>query len=84
MENLNSLVDIMRIIDNPPKSRNEKLTSLMRRLRICEELGTGWDRIVMSCEFSQLPAPRIDLYEGSMKVTLFSKVPFSNISTKDK
>ncbi|MDD3919694.1 MAG: putative DNA binding domain-containing protein [Eubacteriales bacterium] len=32
------LVDIQRIIDNPPKSRNEKLASLMRRLKMCEEL----------------------------------------------
>ena len=31
------LVDILRIIDNPPKSRNEKLASLMRRLKMCEE-----------------------------------------------
>ena len=30
------LVDIYRIVDNPPKSRNEKLASLMRRLRMCE------------------------------------------------
>ncbi|MGX8698843.1 MAG: RNA-binding domain-containing protein, partial [bacterium] len=36
------LVDIERIIDNPPKSRNEKLAALMRRLKMCEELGTGW------------------------------------------
>ena len=27
------LVDVLRIIDNPPKSRNEKLASLMRRLK---------------------------------------------------
>ena len=32
------LVNIDRIIDNPPKSRNEKLASLMRRLKMCEEL----------------------------------------------
>lgn len=57
------LVDVRRIIDNPPKSRNEKLASLMRRLRMCEELGSGWDKIVSSCEFAQLPAPKIELYE---------------------
>lgn len=78
------LVDIKRIIDNPPKSRNEKLASLMRRLRMCEELGTGWDKIVMSCELLQLPAPRIDLYEESTKVTLYSEMPFSNISPENK
>lgn len=78
------LVDVRRIIDNPPRSRNEKLAALMRRLRICEELGTGWDKIVLSCELFQLPAPKIDLYEESMRVTLFEKVPFSNISAEDK
>lgn len=78
------LVDVQRIIDNPPKSRNEKLASLMRRLRICEELGTGWDKIVISCELLQLPAPRIALFEDSTRVTLFAEVPFSSLSPEDK
>lgn len=78
------LVDVKRIIDNPPKSRNEKLAELMRRLRVCEELGTGWDKIVISCELLQLPAPKIDLYEDSTRVTLFAEMPFSSISLEDK
>lgn len=78
------LVDIWRIIDNPPRSRNEKLASLMRRLKMCEELGTGWDKIVSSCEMAQLPAPRIDLYEESTRVTLYAQIPFSNILPEDK
>ena len=78
------LVDVRRIIDNPPKSRNEKLASLMRRLRMCEELGSGWDKIVSSCEFAQLPAPKIELYEDSTRVVLFSEIPFSAISMEDK
>ncbi|MDX9871278.1 MAG: ATP-binding protein [Clostridia bacterium] len=78
------LVDIRRIIDNPPKSRNEKLASLMRRLRMCEELGTGWDKIAISCEIQQLPAPKINLYEESTKVTLFSEVSFSAIPYEDR
>ena len=65
-------------------SRNEKLAELMRRLRICEELGTGWDKIVISCELMQLPAPKISLYEENTKVTLFAEMPFSNISPEDK
>ena len=44
------LIDIKRIIDNPPKSRNEKLASLMRRFGLCEELGSGWDRIIVSVQ----------------------------------
>lgn len=78
------LVDVKRIIDNPPKSRNEKLAALMRRLRMCEELGTGWDKIVLTCELLQLPAPKIDLYDDSTRVILFAEMPFSNISIEDK
>ena len=78
------LVDIYRIVDNPPKSRNEKLASFMRRLRMCEELGTGWDKIIISCEMQQLPAPHIDIYEESTKVTLFSKIDFFDMPMQDK
>lgn len=78
------LVDVMRIIDNPPKSRNEKLAALMRRLRMCEELGTGWDKIVITCELALLPAPKIELFEESTRVTLYTEMPFSNISREDK
>ena len=78
------MVDIKRIVDNPPRSRNEKLAELMRRLRICEELGTGWDKIVISCELQMLPAPRIDLYEENTKVTLYAHMPFSSLSAEDK
>lgn len=78
------LVDVRRIIDNPPRSRNEKLAAMMRRLRMCEELGTGWDKIVITCELFQLPAPKIQLFEDSTRVTLFSEVAFSNISMEDK
>ena len=51
---------------------------------MCEELGTGWDKIVLSCELQQLPAPHIELYEESTKVTLFSEIPFSSLSMDDK
>ena len=78
------LVDVSRIIDNPPKSRNEKLASLMRRLRMCEELGTGWDKIVISCELQQLPTPNIRIYDENTKVTLFSKMDFFDMPTEDK
>ena len=78
------LVDVLRIIDNPPRSRNERLADLMRRLGMCEELGTGWDKIAISCELQQLPAPKIELYEGSTRVILYARMPFSGISPEDK
>lgn len=78
------LVDIKRIVDNPPKSRNEKLASLMRKLRMCEELRTGWDKIVTACELMQLPAPKIELYEDSTKVIIYSEMSFSNLTMEEK
>lgn len=78
------LVDVQRIVDNPPKSRNEKLAELMRRLKICEELGTGWDKMVLACELLQLPAPKIDLYRESTRVTLFAEIPFTNFSQEER
>ncbi len=78
------LVNIIRIVDNPPKSRNEKLASLMRRLNMCEELGRGWDRMVISCEIEQIPAPHIFVYQESTKVVLFSHLDFINIPQEEK
>lgn len=78
------LVDINRIVDNPPKSRNEKLASLMRRMRLCEELGSGWDRMVSTCEAKCLPAPRIHIYEESTRVTLLSHLDYSAMAQEDK
>lgn len=78
------LVDINRIVDNPPKSRNEKLASIMRRLGMCEELGTGWDRIVIECEIFQLPAPKIEIYEDSTKVTLYVEKSYTSMTPEDK
>ena len=78
------MIDVMRILDNPPRSRNEKLASLMRRLKMCEELGRGWDRMVLACEKMQLPAPNIYVYEDATKVTMFSHIDFNNIPAEDK
>ena len=78
------LVDVLRIIDNPPKSRNEKLASLMRRFGMCEELGTGWDKIVIACEENRLPAPRIELFEENTRVTLYAYKTFTSLSMAER
>ena len=78
------LIDVFRIIDNPPHSRNEQLASIMRRLRLCEELGTGWDKIIISCELMQLPAPKIETFKDSTRVTLYSEKPFSSLTAEEK
>jgi ATP-dependent DNA helicase RecG len=40
------LVEADRFLDSPPKSRNDRLASLMRRMGICEERGSGVDKVV--------------------------------------
>jgi ATP-dependent DNA helicase RecG len=40
------LISPDRFIDAPPKSRNEKLAGIMKRLGYCEERGRGIDRLL--------------------------------------
>ena len=72
------LVSIDRIIDTTPKSRNEKLASLMRQFHLCEELGTGWDKIVLGCEFKNLPPPKMQVYENGTRLTLYVYRPYAD------
>ena len=51
------LVKTDRFLDSPPRSRNEALASFMRRIHICEERGTGIDKIVYQTNWS-LDKPR--------------------------
>lgn len=78
------LVDIDRIIDNPPKSRNEKLAALMRRLKMCEELGSGWDKITTECEKALLPTPQIKIYKENTRVTIAAHIDFFDMISEDK
>ena len=50
------LVETIRFIDVPPQSRNEDLAAFMRRINICEERGSGIDKVVDSVEIFRLPA----------------------------
>ena len=65
------LVDTERFLDRPPKSRNEALASLLRRFDICEERGTGIDKVVQSIERSLLPAPLFEAPPGFTRTFLY-------------
>ncbi len=66
------LVDTQRFVDTPPKSRNEVLASMMRRFRICEERGSGIDKVIAEVEHYQLPAPLFERPEGFTRTVLFA------------
>ena len=78
------LVDVNRLVDTPPKSRNEQIAALSRRMKICEEAGGGWDKAVIACEDFHLLAPKANPYDESFKVTLRVRMSFSDMSLEDK
>lgn len=78
------LVDVNRFIDTAPKSRNESLASLMRRLNICEERGSGIDRAISAIEFYQLPAPKFIRGDDYTRVVLYAPTALTRMSNEDK
>lgn len=78
------LINIERFLDTPPKSRNESLASLMRRAGICEERGSGIDKVVFQTESLQLPAPIFESPEGNTRAVLFAHREFKRMSRSDR
>ena len=78
------LVDTERFVNTPPKSRNEALASLMRRFRICEERGSGIDKVISQIEQFQLPAPIFEVPEEFTRTVLFSRRPLSEMDKDDR
>lgn len=78
------LVEIDRFLDTPPKSRNEALASLARRIGICEERGSGIDKVVFQTELHQLPAPAFEQAGDSTRATLFAQRPLSKMDKADR
>lgn len=79
------IISTMRFIDYPPRSRNELLASLMRRINICEERGSGIDKVVAMAELYQLPAPDfIGENEDFTKAILYAPKPFAQMDKDDR
>ncbi len=78
------LIDVLRFMDEPPRSRNEILAKSMRRMNIIEERGTGIDRTITAIEFFQLPAPDFQASSGHTKVSLFAPRPLSEMGKGDR
>lgn len=78
------LIDTDRFIDNPPISRNERLVKMMRKLWFCEDSWSWVDRAIIEIELYQLPAPKFDVYDDFLKVTLYAPKELKNMSKDDK
>ena len=79
-----SLVQTDRMIDLPPRSRNEALAALMRRMHLCEEQGSGLDKVIFNIELFQLPPPKFQAEETSMQVILYAPRSFANMTIDER
>ncbi|MEM7675552.1 MAG: ATP-binding protein, partial [Myxococcota bacterium] len=79
-----SLVEPERMIDAPPRSRNASLASLMRRMRLCEEQGSGLDKTVRAIEDYHLPPLRLRLENASTQAVVLGPRPFAKMTTEER
>jgi ATP-dependent DNA helicase RecG len=66
------------------KSRNERIADLMRRLGICEEKGSGIDKVIDAAEIFQLPAPDFRVSEKRTSAILFGHKDFEEMDRNDR
>lgn len=79
------LVDTRRWLDSPPRSRNERLASFMRRIGMCEERGSGVDKVVFQTELYQLPAPVFEeAGASSTRAILFAPKPLTKMQRDER
>lgn len=78
------LIDTLRFVDEPPQSRNEAFAALMRRMKICEERGSGIDKTLFEIELHQLPAPDFRVTDHHTVATLFSAMPLDRMEKRDR
>lgn len=76
-------IQVERFIDEY-RSCNERLADLMRRLGICEEKGSGVDKVVSAAESFQLPAPDFRVGELRTTAVLFAHQEFPVMSKADR
>ena len=79
------LVAIERIVDSIPLSRNENIAGFMHKCGICEERGSGYDKIIEATGQNELLAPRVENQNNQFtKAVLFSKIPFELTTKEDR
>lgn len=76
-------IKVERFIDEY-RSRNERLADLMRRLGLCEEKGSGVDKVVSAAEAYQLPAPDFRVGELRTTAVLFAHQEFPAMTKADR
>jgi ATP-dependent DNA helicase RecG len=73
-----------RLIGATPESRNERLASKFRQYRICEERGTGFQKVVAAVELFGMPPLRFEPLDYAFRVTLFAPRKFADMSQTER
>ncbi len=73
-----------RLIGATPESRNELLAAAFRRYRICEERGTGFQKVISAVELYGLPPVSFAAAENSFKVTLHAPRSFGDMTPQER
>lgn len=79
------LIEPLRFLDVPPRSRNPELANILSKFHITESRGTGIDKVVYSLEEAHLPAVEI-LSKGTTatQVTIREEKAFSELAITEK
>lgn len=78
------LNNINRLLDLPPRSRNERLAQSMLLLNICERRGSGVDRAIEAVEKMFLPPVKFQMLDDYTKITLFPQKSLSEMTKREK
>jgi predicted HTH transcriptional regulator len=78
------LIDVRRFLDLPPRSRNEALAAMMRRIGFCEERGSGIDKVLFEVELFQLPPPDFVVADQNVRAVLYSPRELSKMQRPDR
>ena len=73
-----------RLIGTTPESRNEVLASAFRLYRICEERGTGFQKVVSAVELFGLPPVAFSILDGAFRVTLYAPRGFAEMGRSER
>jgi predicted HTH transcriptional regulator len=77
------IIETQRFIDEY-RSPNEKLAFMARKLKICEERGSGIDKVIDAVEKAQLPPPKFSVDSVRTIAVLFGPKKLSEMSKEDK
>ena len=76
------LVEAGRMMDSPPRARNERLATLMRGMEFCEEKGI--EKAIESIEVSQSSPPLFKESSGGLQVILYGSRKYAEMTMDDR